>query len=463
MPRLWNARETLKLCSDGLCVGYAPSKRRKCTVPVNARDVSSFNYLIRVLEAQEPDAEELESELQELAQLGLCVRWHRKSQVYEQVAKWSRMITDVYPPVYEETEDEDSEEYDSDDYGSEAYDSEDNDVEGDDSGNEYSEEEDEDENTEDENEDGEDDDEDDDEDENTAGVDAELERLRETTRHLLEMMNQLVQNNSTISRVSTSDISSLHLSRAPSTLSDNSSNWSTRRAVDAEPRTSSASRTASLSTESVPSSPLPAVTPAMVANLTSFMQSRSSPVSTSTSTSSPSSTAPSPPQRRSPPCPRTHVRRLPLDEQCSICFDGEPLSSLPASSLTWCRSSCGRSVHRDCFTTWRTQCLADERDVRCAFCRTPWPSEDCDCTEGCTDQHARRRALGEDECPICCEEFRDAEGELLAARVVGWCKKGCGRNVHAECFGGWKRECEEGGRAVSCVLCREVWGEGCEC
>lgn len=46
------------------------------------------------------------------------------------------------------------------------------------------------------------------------------------------------------------------------------------------------------------------------------------------------------------------------------------------------------------------------------------------------------------------DEYDEEEGELV------WCKDGCGQSVHKDCFETWKKECEDRGRAATCVNCR---------
>jgi hypothetical protein len=57
------------------------------------------------------------------------------------------------------------------------------------------------------------------------------------------------------------------------------------------------------------------------------------------------------------------------------------------------------------------------------------------------------------------------EDESTAASVGGlvWCKSSCGQSVHQKCFDIWMRNCVADGRAATCVSCRALWGEECEC
>ncbi|KAH7066305.1 hypothetical protein BKA63DRAFT_159725 [Paraphoma chrysanthemicola] len=77
-------------------------------------------------------------------------------------------------------------------------------------------------------------------------------------------------------------------------------------------------------------------------------------------------------------CSRIHVRRLPLDEECAICYDEEHLSERASEDIVWCKSGCGRSVHRECFEAWQASCVQESRAATCTHCRTRWVDE-CAC------------------------------------------------------------------------------------
>lgn len=164
-------------------------------------------------------------------------------------------------------------------------------------------------------------------------VQSDTETLQETLRALREAVRRvefrLVEldgvsppspNRSTPapSRVSTSDISSLHLSRVSTTRSSSTNQLS-----------------------------------------------RAGPRRDRVSVATPSRT-----------CTRTHVRRRDPDDACAICMD-----SIGASDqLVWCRSSCGRSVHKLCFEAWEAECVENGRTATCVHCRAAW-SPDCGCEE----------------------------------------------------------------------------------
>lgn len=81
------------------------------------------------------------------------------------------------------------------------------------------------------------------------------------------------------------------------------------------------------------------------------------------------------------PCFRTHVYRRTLDEECAICQGDALMSTVPLSQLAWCKSTCGRSVHRECFALWQHECWLDDRDASCIYCRSRWEEEcdNCEC------------------------------------------------------------------------------------
>jgi hypothetical protein len=78
-----------------------------------------------------------------------------------------------------------------------------------------------------------------------------------------------------------------------------------------------------------------------------------------------------------PRCHRTHVRRLPTDEECSICCD-EVVMSEGDGTLVWCKSGCGKSVHKECFEVWRQSCVRARKAATCVYCRGKW-KDTCGC------------------------------------------------------------------------------------
>ena len=68
-----------------------------------------------------------------------------------------------------------------------------------------------------------------------------------------------------------------------------------------------------------------------------------------------------------------------------------------------------------------------------------------------------KRKPVEGDCPICFEEMKVGEEEIV------WCRAACGQNVHAGCFSIWaatkrQQQAASGGRVdVTCPYCRSPW------
>jgi hypothetical protein len=56
-------------------------------------------------------------------------------------------------------------------------------------------------------------------------------------------------------------------------------------------------------------------------------------------------------------------QRETTDESCPICFEDFTNSE----DLVYCKTSCGKSVHTDCFVKW-----AKVRTATCVYCRSKW-------------------------------------------------------------------------------------------
>lgn len=56
----------------------------------------------------------------------------------------------------------------------------------------------------------------------------------------------------------------------------------------------------------------------------------------------------------------------------------------------------------------------------------------------------------EDDCPICCMEFKQEE-------EVVWCQSSCGNNIHKLCFEQWFMIQTKQQRIVACPFCRAAW------
>lgn len=85
------------------------------------------------------------------------------------------------------------------------------------------------------------------------------------------------------------------------------------------------------------------------------------PPNTAVSTS-PRHITPNPYKTTAPTCTIKHATRRPQTEECPICT--ESLLDIPVEELVWCKGSCGRNIHRDCFELWKQY---SERVVRCVI------------------------------------------------------------------------------------------------
>jgi hypothetical protein len=159
-------------------------------------------------------------------------------------------------------------------------------------------------------------------------------------------------------------------------------------------------------------------------------------------------------------CMRTHVRRLPLDDECAICYAPTPVDCKPLE-VVWCRAGCGRSVHTSCFEIWRTQRTSEKSPLTCMICRVNW-DETCECA-GCHIKHVPRKT-NRNKCGICVKHlFSGDEDRTVQALRLVWCKGGCGKSVHGECFENWRARRVAWGKAVLCGYCHADWAEGCAC
>jgi hypothetical protein len=159
-------------------------------------------------------------------------------------------------------------------------------------------------------------------------------------------------------------------------------------------------------------------------------------------------------------CMRTHVRRLPLDDECAICYAPTPVDCKP-SEVVWCRAGCGRSVHTSCFEIWKTQRTSEKSPLTCMICRVNW-DEKCECA-GCHIKHVPRKT-NRNKCGICIKHlFSGDEDRTVQALRLVWCKGGCGKSVHGDCFENWRARRVAWGKAVLCGYCHADWAEGCAC
>ncbi|KAF2124453.1 hypothetical protein P153DRAFT_301855, partial [Dothidotthia symphoricarpi CBS 119687] len=95
-PSTWVPTDVLELCDDGRCIGYAPSKRRKCLNPISYANSQALNSLVEKIANQQPDPVLLRPILEQMAVHGLCQRNH-KPQVHEMMEKWADRIMAAFP------------------------------------------------------------------------------------------------------------------------------------------------------------------------------------------------------------------------------------------------------------------------------------------------------------------------------------------------------------------------------
>jgi hypothetical protein len=426
MSQQWNPTDILQLCDGGRCLGYAPSKGRRCRISIGYRDTRRCQTLIIEIAEQRPEPCLLKPMLESLAFHGLCERFHRY-QVDDMVRKWSRIILSAYPPIPLDLIQNDissaisstssppislvsiSRQSTSTLTASSVSLPDRSEVEV-----------------------------------LQSTIEAMQETIRTAQRRLevLQYAPPAASVTPSMSRVSTSDISTVHLSRSSTTQSIINSLLPTN--TTRAPSGSAPTSTPETGIEALQSSTTLRASPQTASSLTAFATGQ--PITQ--------------PFARPRTCGRSHVRRLPLDEECPICYDNTLISECNSSEVIWCRSGCGRSVHASCFDNWRTQCTEQEQSLTCVLCRTPW-TEACGC-EGCTVAHVRRQEV-EGECSICREDLRPDEQDEDVLPVLSWCKSSCGRSVHQECFEVWRGACGVNGRPVTCTDCRAVWVDGCEC
>ncbi|KAF2257791.1 hypothetical protein CC78DRAFT_549639 [Lojkania enalia] len=292
-PTLWEPRSILNIDEDSRCVGYAPSRGRKCLMPLAQSSLYKVESLLNMLAAKQPDATcpDLQDTLRQLAGFTLCVRFHQ-GQNSTIVQKWTDRISEAFPRgVVQTTILHQHRDLESTSSRRPNTDSNIRQIASISTA--------------------------------TESVPAEVESLRaiirDAQRQLAELgypiiVNDVLQSSlmprqqtpSTsrpsrlLSRVSTSNISSLNLS--PSS-------------------TSSSSTTSSSTTSTQPSSTHPATSPNQNTTATSRTYQRV-PSRLPTTIVSVSR------------CARTHVPRRPLTEECSICYEDGFLSTQPISDLT---------------------------------------------------------------------------------------------------------------------------------
>ena len=73
-------------------------------------------------------------------------------------------------------------------------------------------------------------------------------------------------------------------------------------------------------------------------------------------------------------CNKVHVTMKPVDEPCAFCKED---MGIDHQKLSWCKDSCGRSVHTECMDLWWAANVK-QRSFTCPNCRDEWQPE-CGC------------------------------------------------------------------------------------
>jgi hypothetical protein len=394
----WDPHQVLDIQRDRRCVGWAHSKGRKCSHTVNRADMDACYELLAEMSSKPLDANELQPCLWQLASYGLCNQVHRNVQNNAMVDTWTRMIrtavwraeTRVVPPYSRiDTRSTTASFANTATVHIPAIQSPSSlspIVSADPSP--------------------------------TARADLDS-TLRCLETLILRLADLRVPGAPHLDAVSlgthspAASVSSLHLSDTSSvaasrTTRSQSSTTSHGSALEnfvspqsglnsssldssplqnhrRQPHTftdsssearSTISRTPTGSSLPPTSSALPDVTPvASGLDRTSHATNPQQRPADSTSLSTASTSrghSPSPPSR--PNCTTVHVRRLPVSDDCPICYD----SMQGQIALDWCKGGCGQSVHKECMDVWRTNCVANGTEISCTMCRAKW-TEGCGC------------------------------------------------------------------------------------
>ncbi|KAJ1660865.1 hypothetical protein IWQ61_000274 [Dispira simplex] len=89
-------------------------------------------------------------------------------------------------------------------------------------------------------------------------------------------------------------------------------------------------------------------------------------------------------------------------------------------------------------------------------------SQDVDANQPEVSQFGVRRRLlacmqedgDTDHCPVCYDDMTKEDWEN---NKLSWCQRGCGNNIHTECFEMWESHYKNRGQRVNCVYCRYDW------
>ncbi|KAH7063150.1 hypothetical protein B0J12DRAFT_694077 [Macrophomina phaseolina] len=362
------------------CVGYAPTQGRRCWNIVNSADISSFEAQLRSFteaDLRHPDARS--SKLRAMAGHGLCVRYHRKTQITEVASRWDHEITiwlrrraaveQQSPRVSERPRARVSPNTSAsspirarETGASETHSP-------------------------------------------RATAPTTVQEAYNTPR---EEIIETVERTSGLQSVSRERIRPT-LASSPRVASFTSSRMSTLESLPSPPRSEftftaqrqpiavnsshapghvrdyagifapSRPRTAVLAGQTgAPSTTVP-VSPPQAHPTTTPVQQATSPAAIPEGVPSPvdsvmiSPVAPTAPPAPEPaPCTQDHARRKTTDDECPICQSSMATNEL--ADLVWCKAQCGTNFHRECWTMWERTRRSSRSysSLTCVYCRTNW-------------------------------------------------------------------------------------------
>jgi len=112
MQLAWDIRKTLDVhptpSEPFNCVGFAPSKGRRCQNPINISNRGTASRMLDRMDRSE-SVSDITRDLRELASLLLCIRNHQ-SQVEKFYNKWQRLIAEEYLRVKQKEKEDEKEE-----------------------------------------------------------------------------------------------------------------------------------------------------------------------------------------------------------------------------------------------------------------------------------------------------------------------------------------------------------------
>jgi hypothetical protein len=103
--KFWDATATLEIINPTkgcvTCVGFAPSRGRRCWNPINQGNRHSAFQLLEKLSYIDPSTTDINEMLDQLARLTLCLRYHQ-DQNRNIVQTWSKRISQQQNPMIKE-------------------------------------------------------------------------------------------------------------------------------------------------------------------------------------------------------------------------------------------------------------------------------------------------------------------------------------------------------------------------